>query len=57
MAEFFKVPITVVKQQSYVIGKEATKLLLENINDKNKQPQKIMIPCSITERQSCRKVF
>lgn len=57
MAEFFKVPITVVKQQPYIIGKEATKLLLENINDKNKHAQKIMISCSIIERQSCKKVF
>ncbi|MDT0595242.1 LacI family DNA-binding transcriptional regulator [Glaciecola petra] len=55
MAEFFKVPITVVKQEPYSIGKEATKLLLENINDKHKHAQKIMIACSITERQSCKK--
>ncbi|WP_339901443.1 LacI family DNA-binding transcriptional regulator [Paraglaciecola polaris] len=53
MAEFFKVPITVVKQEPYIIGKEATKLLLENINDKNRHSQKIMISCSITQRQSC----
>lgn len=56
MADFFKVPITVVKQEPYKIGMEATKLLLENINDKNKPAQKIMIGCSIIERQSCKKV-
>ena len=54
MAEFFKVPITVVKQEPYIIGREATKLLLDNINDKNKPAQKIMIACTITERQSCK---
>lgn len=54
MAEFFKVPVTVIKQEPYIIGKEAAKLLLENINDKNKHSQKIMISCSITQRQSCK---
>ena len=53
MAEFFKVPVTVIKQEPYVIGKEAAKLLLENINDKDRHSQKIMISCSITKRQSC----
>jgi DNA-binding LacI/PurR family transcriptional regulator len=53
MAEFFKVPVTVVKQEPYIVGKEAAKLLLENINDKNRHSQKIMISCSINERQSC----
>ncbi|MEP1444865.1 MAG: LacI family DNA-binding transcriptional regulator [Paraglaciecola sp.] len=57
MAEFFKVPITVVKQEPYIIGKEAAKLLLENINDKAKNAQKLMIACSVTERQSCIKIL
>jgi DNA-binding LacI/PurR family transcriptional regulator len=57
MSEFFKVPITVVKQEPYIVGKEATKLLLNNINDKNNHSQKILISCSITERQSCKKIF
>ena len=56
MAEFFKVPITVVKQEPYLMGKEATKLLLENIHDKNKPAQKILIGCSIVQRQSCKKM-
>lgn len=56
MAEFFKVPITVVKQQPYTIGVEASKLLLENIHDKQKHAQKLMIACAITERQSCKKI-
>jgi DNA-binding LacI/PurR family transcriptional regulator len=56
MAEFFKVPITVVKQEPYIIGREATKLLLENISDKSKHSQKLKISCSIIERQSCRNI-
>ena len=56
MAEFFKVPITVIKQEPYMIGVEAAKLLLNNISDINKPSQKIMISCSLMTRQSCRKI-
>lgn len=56
MAEFFKVPITVVKQEPYVIGLEATKLLLNNIGDGSKNSHKILIACSLEERQSCKKI-
>ncbi|MBU2979284.1 LacI family DNA-binding transcriptional regulator [Alteromonas sp. C1M14] len=54
MTEFFKVPVTVVKQEPYVIGKEAAGLLLDMIDNKDRHSQKLMIACSITERQSCR---
>lgn len=53
MAEFFKVPITVVKQEPHIIGHKAAALLLSNINDKNQSPQKILISCSLQERRSC----
>ncbi|TYK66968.1 LacI family DNA-binding transcriptional regulator [Colwellia echini] len=56
MAEFFKVPITVVKQDPYKIGVEATKLLLDNINDKEKLSHKIMVPCALARRDSCKKL-
>ncbi|WP_448247801.1 LacI family DNA-binding transcriptional regulator [Thalassotalea agariperforans] len=56
MAEFFKVPITVIKQESYKIGAEATKVLLNNINNKDKVSHKIMIPCNLMIRQSCKKI-
>jgi len=56
MADFFKVPITVITQQPYEIGKEATKLLLNSINDKATAAQKIMIPCSLSKRLSCKKI-
>jgi DNA-binding LacI/PurR family transcriptional regulator len=55
MAEFFKVPITVITQEPYEIGKKAAKLLLNNINDKDTIPQKIMIPCFLSKRESCGK--
>ncbi|KXI30174.1 LacI family DNA-binding transcriptional regulator [Paraglaciecola hydrolytica] len=56
MAEFFKVPITVIKQEPYIIGLEAAKILLGSINDVNKPAQKIMISCSLVTRQSCKKI-
>ncbi|WP_166422282.1 LacI family DNA-binding transcriptional regulator [Paraglaciecola sp. 20A4] len=56
MAEFFKVPITVVTQNPYEIGREATKLLLNNISNKQLSCQKVMLPCSLTERLSCKKL-
>ena len=60
MADFFKVPITVVKQEPYIIGNEAAKLLLNLISNKqsdnNEAPQKIMVPCMLVERKSCKKM-
>ena len=57
MAEFFKVPISVVKQDPYKIGLEAAKLLLENINDKEKPSYRVMVPCTLTKRDSCKTLF
>lgn len=56
MVEFFKVPVTVITQDPYKIGEEAAKLLLSNICNEEKPPQKIMIPCSLTKRMSCKKL-
>ena len=56
MADFFKVPITVITQNPYEIGKEATKLLLNNISNKDAPSQKIMIPCSLSKRLSCKEI-
>lgn len=56
MAEFFKVPITVITQNPYEIGREATKLLLNNINSDVLNAQKVMLPCSLIERLSCKRI-
>lgn len=55
MVEFFKVPITVITQDPYKIGEEAAKLLLTNIGDEETPSQKIMIPCTLSKRLSCKK--
>lgn len=56
MAEFFKVPISVVKQDPYQIGIESTKLLLNNISGESNKAHKSLIPCSLLKRESCRKI-
>jgi len=54
--EFFKVPISVVKQESHQLGYEAAKLLLKNIKTKNQDANRITIPCTLIERESCKKI-
>ncbi len=54
MAEFFKVPITVVKQQPYVIGSRAAELLIDKIRRPDQAATRILVPCTLIERNSCR---
>lgn len=56
MAEFFKVPITVIRQESYEIGKYAAKEAINQIQNPESQVQRIMIPCSLIERASCKRL-
>lgn len=58
MVEHFKVPITVVRQDPYQVGKESARLLLQSINQGKKQTEKtkVTIPCTLVERESCREV-
>lgn len=53
MADFFKVPITVVKQDPVKIGTETAKLLLKKIKNKNSGTEKVIIPCLFVTRKSC----
>jgi DNA-binding LacI/PurR family transcriptional regulator len=55
MVEHFKVPITVIRQDPYQVGVQSAKLLLENIINGPLEPQKIIIPCNLVERDSCQK--
>jgi DNA-binding LacI/PurR family transcriptional regulator len=55
-AEFFQVPISVVKQESHKLGYEAAKLLISNIKTKSKAGNRITIPCTLATRDSCIKV-
>ncbi len=53
MAEFFKTPITVIKQQPYTIGVEAAKVVIQRINTPDQPNERILVPCSLIERESC----
>ena len=54
MAQFFRVPITVVGQRPYEIGTEAAKLLIEQIGDRGAPARRVVLPCVLIERESCR---
>ncbi|MBW8189733.1 LacI family transcriptional regulator [Neiella marina] len=56
MAEFFKVPVTVVKQQPYQIGYQSAELLLKQVQDKTQTQQRITVGCELIKRQSCRQL-
>lgn len=56
MAEFFKVPVTVVRQQSHEIGAEAARLLISKIQKPDTNCTRIMVPCSLIKRASCKKL-
>ncbi|WP_321330064.1 LacI family DNA-binding transcriptional regulator [uncultured Ilyobacter sp.] len=55
-ADLMKTPITVVKQPTYEIGEKSAKLLLEKINSTDEvKNKKIIIPCQLKIRESCKK--
>tara|TARA_R110001583_G_scaffold6618_1_gene33512 strand:+ start:11604 stop:12620 length:1017 start_codon:yes stop_codon:yes gene_type:complete len=58
MVEMFKVPVTVVQQDSYHLGIESAKLLLDGLmSEKQSNEAKIVIvPCSLIKRSSCREI-
>ena len=56
MADFLKVPITVIEQNPQQIGKEAAELMLSSIGNNRRPDRKIVVPCRIIERASCRKL-
>ncbi|WP_225623946.1 LacI family DNA-binding transcriptional regulator [Vibrio panuliri] len=53
MAEFLKVPVTVIKQDPHRIGVESAKTLMALINNKKPRTKKIIVPCKLIARQSC----
>jgi len=52
-AEFFRVPITVIRQQPYEIGGEAARLLINKLTQAKAFNTKVTIPCSLIKRASC----
>ena len=56
MVEFFKVPITTVKQQPYEIGKTAAGLLIRKIHDPDCEHERVRVPCTLIERSSTKAI-
>lgn len=54
MADFLRVPITVMRQESYDVGKCAAKEAINRIQNSNTEAQEIIIPCELIERSSCK---
>lgn len=52
-AEFFKVPVSVIKQQPYEIGAEAARLLINKLSHPKSFNTRIQIPCELVVRESC----
>ena len=57
MADFFKVPITVVRQEPYVVGKEAARLLIRQLREPGRAVERILVPCALVKRDSCKNLF
>tara|TARA_B100001063_G_scaffold244388_1_gene277045 strand:- start:407 stop:1426 length:1020 start_codon:yes stop_codon:yes gene_type:complete len=53
MAEFFRVPITVVKQQPYEIGSEAARMLMDKLSSGKSFNTRMLVPCELVLRESC----
>lgn len=58
MAEFLKVPVTVVQQKPYRIGELAAQKLLKAIQNpsKDRVSERTSVHCTIAERASCRPI-
>lgn len=56
MADFFKVPVSVIKQEPYKVGSQSAQLLLDIINNNTTSKTHITVPCLFEEKQSCAKI-
>ena len=52
MVELFKVPVSVIKQDSYQIGHETAKLAIQAIKGQLDSPKHTVVDCEFIERQS-----
>lgn len=53
MVEHFKVPVTVVAQNPYAMGREAAQILLDSIVNDDQTVKKVVLPCELIKRESC----
>lgn len=55
--DLMETPVTIVEQSTYQIGEKAAEMLLRKIRNKgNSTNEKIILPCQLVVRESCRKL-
>ena len=56
ISQFITPALTTIRQDTFLIGKTATSMLIEQINLKKKQYMSVKIPVSLVKRDSCRPI-
>lgn len=57
IAKYLDPPLTTIKQDKNVIGRQAAMLLLDEINDEKKNYKTEVIPVSLVKRGTCKPIF
>ncbi|MDC7241967.1 MAG: substrate-binding domain-containing protein, partial [Spirochaetales bacterium] len=53
LVELMKVPVTVIRQSPYDIGRESARILLRQIQSDERILERVVLPCTFIERKSC----
>lgn len=56
LSRYINPPLTTIKQDTDLIGREAGELLIKQINNRQKTIHGIMVPVNLVIRKSCRKI-
>ncbi|MDX5476629.1 MAG: LacI family transcriptional regulator [Bacillaceae bacterium] len=56
ISQYITPGLTTIRQDTFLIGKTATNMLIEQINLKKKQYMSVKIPVSLVKRDSCRSI-
>ncbi|MCA1032546.1 LacI family transcriptional regulator [Bacillus timonensis] len=56
LSQYVNPPLTTIKQDTEMLGKKASELLIKQINDSHKKINRVTIPVSLVVRESCRKI-
>lgn len=54
ISQFVNPPLTTIRQNTDVLGKEAAELLLQQINSRQKVNDSIVVPVELVIRDSCK---
>lgn len=56
MNDYLKVPLTTIEQNPHQIGEQSAKLLLNKIEAKSREIEKVVVDCQLVKRESCIKI-